>query len=172
MEVKKNNENSKNSETQICFNSFIEHWAKARIDGPMQAIARYDDVAKLLITIGGFLQTVLVAIYSFMVKELYASNTPVNVFWMKTVSVVIFLSLLLFFICAAAVCFPQPSIQAKEILKYKGNEDLTEDIERWCKNINHTINIKRRLLISATFFFIMSFLVMIALLLDLLNIRK
>jgi len=72
------NGNVDSNESHECFNSFIKHWAEARIDGPMQAIARYDDVAKLMTTIGGFLQAVLAAGYSLMVKELYASRAPIN----------------------------------------------------------------------------------------------
>lgn len=53
---------------QICLRSLKAHWAEAQIDGPLQTIARYDDVAKLLITIGGFLLAVLAAGYSQMFR--------------------------------------------------------------------------------------------------------
>ena len=54
---------------QQCLNSIIEHWAESRIDGPMEALARYDDAAKYMITIGGFLQTALIAVYTALDKQ-------------------------------------------------------------------------------------------------------
>ena len=51
---------SNNSE--VCLDTFKRHWAEAQIDGPMQTVARYDDVAKLLITIGGFTLAALAAL--------------------------------------------------------------------------------------------------------------
>ena len=90
------------SESQVCLNAFREHWAQAQIDGPMNTIARYDDVAKLLITIGGFLLAVLVQSYSAMLKE------PGTRAQMKTKSQVIFYLILIFFATAAGVCLPQP----------------------------------------------------------------
>ncbi|HYY95265.1 MAG TPA: hypothetical protein VE713_12170, partial [Pyrinomonadaceae bacterium] len=82
------------NENQQCRTSFRKHWAEAQIDGPMQAIARYDDVAKLLITIGGFLLTVLAAGYSTMLKDLRAS---ISVSLTTRISGVIFASMLMFF---------------------------------------------------------------------------
>jgi hypothetical protein len=36
---------------QQCLESIIEHWVDARIDAPIQIIAKYDEAAKQLITI-------------------------------------------------------------------------------------------------------------------------
>ncbi len=48
------NQTEETNTNQVCSNSFRKHWAEAQIDGPMHEVIRYDDVAKLLITIGGF----------------------------------------------------------------------------------------------------------------------
>ena len=152
-------------ENQQCLTSFKIHWAKAQIDGPMQTVARYDDVAKLLITIGGFLLAVLAGGYSAMVKDLRGS---INVTQTKTISLIVFVSMLIFFISAAAVCFPQPKRMAMRILELNGDEDLTKCVKVWCDDIGRIIKIKRILLGLATGFFIISFLVMILLLLNLL----
>ena len=137
----------------------------------MQAIARYDDVAKLLITIGGFLLAVLAAGYSTMLKDLRESiSVPLT----TKISVAIFASMLMFFTCAAAVCFPQPKMLALRILLNEGNED-NEDLKTvmkvWCENIDKVILIKRILLFLATYFFILSFLVMSFFLLNLLGMN-
>jgi len=115
------NENVERLNNQVCSNSFKRHWAEAQIDGPMEAIARYDDIAKLLITIGGFLLAVLAAGYSVMLKDLRGAIDLVNA---RNRSQWIFGSMLIFFVSAAAVCFPQPKMRAGEILKAETDEDL------------------------------------------------
>ena len=152
---------------QVCLNSFREHWAKSQIDAPMQAIARYDDVAKLLITIGGFLLAVLAAGYSVMLRDL---RPYMNVPHAKNTSEVVFIAMLVFFVCAAAVCFPQPKMRAAEIMTLQGDEDLKEHITDWCKSLSRVIVIKKVLLLLATLSFITSFLVMMLLLLQLLSL--
>jgi hypothetical protein len=44
------------------FEAVVQHWAKARIDGPMQVIARFDEAAKQLIATGSLLQGVFFAV--------------------------------------------------------------------------------------------------------------
>jgi hypothetical protein len=160
------NENSEPLNNQICSNSFKHHWAEAQIDGPMQAIARYDDVAKLLITIGGFLLAVLAAGYSVMLRDLRGTMDLVNA---RNRSKWIFCSMLIFFVSAAAVCFPQPKMRAGEILKAETDEDLKCHINSWCENMFRVLIIKKVLLGIATVSFILSFLVLMSLLLSLFN---
>src|SRR5437773_4925727 len=50
---------------QQSFEAIVEHWAIARIDGPVDTISRYDEAAKQLITLGGLLQGVYVAAFAF-----------------------------------------------------------------------------------------------------------
>lgn|GEM_PF-6893678 len=78
-----------------CLNSIIEHWAKARIDGPMQALARYDDAAKHLITIGGFLQGGLIAVYSVLDRQgrLFANPWQIAFVISFEISLIVFISL-------------------------------------------------------------------------------
>jgi hypothetical protein len=123
-------------ENELCRTSFKQHWAVAQIDGPMQTIARYDDVAKLLITIGGFLLAVLAGGYSAMVKDL---RPYIDLALAKRISMIVLLSMLCFFICAACVCLPQPARMAGKILALKAGEDLDKDIEDWCKDIRGSL---------------------------------
>ena len=50
---------------QATFEAVVQHWAKARIDTPMQIIAKFDDAAKQLITIGSTLQGLYIAVFTF-----------------------------------------------------------------------------------------------------------
>jgi hypothetical protein len=161
------NENAEPLNNQVCSNSFKHHWAEAQIDGPMQAIAHYDDVAKLLITIGGFLLAVLAASYSVMLKDLRGAIDLVHA---RNTSKWIFGSMLVFFVSAAAVCFPQPKMRAGEILRAENDEDLKCHINNWCTNIFRVLVIKKVLLGIATLSFIISFLVLMSLLLSLFDL--
>jgi hypothetical protein len=162
-----NTEEHPNSTTKICLDSFKQHWAQTQLDGPMQTIARYDDVAKLLITIGGFLLAVLAGSYSMMVKDL---RPYMNVATARRESAVIFFSMLLFFVATAGVCLFQPKMRASLILGIKTEVELDGQIDDWCKNVARIIHWKKALLITSTTSFIISFLVMMFMLLGLLTI--
>lgn len=154
---------------QQCLNSIIEHWAEARLDGPMQALARYDDAAKHLITIGGFLQGGLIAIYSVLDKEgrLFANRWQILFVISFELCLVVFMSL------AAWACSLQPEMQAKGIsdlltkaLKQCLTEtDLTEKVSGWCMDVENKIRRKKRLMLFAKIFYILSILTMPGLLL-------
>lgn len=45
------------------FDSLVEHWAKSRIDAPLQMIARLDDVARHVIVVAGVLEGLMVAVF-------------------------------------------------------------------------------------------------------------
>ena len=45
--------------SRASFEAIIEHWSKSRIDSAVAAIARYDEAAKQLITLGGVLLILL-----------------------------------------------------------------------------------------------------------------
>lgn len=148
---------------QVCLSSFKKHWAEAQIDGPMLAIARYDDVAKLLITIGGFLLAVLASGFTAMLRD----RENLDLSRAKTWSAVVFFLMLVFFISAAAVCFPQPKMRAWEIMELKDDQNLKEHIQDWCNDLRSVGRKKRVSLAVATLSFIASFLVMMLLLLSL-----
>lgn len=151
-----------------CITTFLEHWGKARIDGPMLAIARYDDAAKLLITIGGLLQAVLAVGYSFMLKDMDPSR---NTNLLKGISIGAFVSLLFAFALAGAACWPQPKMFAAKVLLDDNPEHLEQYVDEWCEDIGHIMNRKRFRIHCAVFFFILSSLAMIALLLNLFGSR-
>ena len=103
------NERLANDENQVCLRSFKTHWAEAQIDGPMQAVGRYDDLAKLLITIGGFVLAMIAGGYSAMLK---ASGDAINKSHAMSTTVIILGSMLAFFVSAAMVCVWQPKPRA------------------------------------------------------------
>jgi hypothetical protein len=143
--------------TQRCLTSIIEHWVKARIDGPMQALARYDDAAKQLITIGGFLQGGLIAVYSALGRQ---QGSLMNRWQMG--------GLLSFEICligflsfSAWSCSLQPEMQAKRIsslLKQALEQCISEtylvgEVEAWCWDVESKVKSKKfRMAVSKTLF--------------------
>lgn len=129
----------------------------------MQTIARYDDVAKLLITIGGFLLAVLANGYSAMLRDRATIDTTT----IKTRSYWVFGLMLLFFVAAALVCYFQPKMRAFEIMKRRDDEDLTQEITGWCTNLQRVLIVKRLLLCLAMISFIGSFVLLMSLLLSL-----
>jgi hypothetical protein len=148
---------------KVCLNSFKKHWAEAQIDGPMQTIARYDDVAKLLITIGGFLLAVLANGYSAMLRD----RATIDTTRIKATSYWVFGLMLLFFVAAALVCYFQPRMRAFEIMKRRDDEDLTQEITAWCVDLRRVLTVKRLLLYLAMISFIGSFVLLMSLLLSL-----
>jgi hypothetical protein len=159
------------AENKQCFNTLMEHWAKARIDGPMQAVARFDDAAKQLVTIGGLMQGLLVAAYSLMDKQPGILTQPRG---LQPVLVWSFLAfLILFFVCAAGVCWSQPKMDAVEIHDFLlktltqcfTEEDLSGIVGSWCIDIDKIRKRKRRWLTGASIFFMLSSVMMVVLLL-------
>ena len=47
------------------FRALLQHWAIARIDTPLDVIARFDEAAKQLIAVGGIIQAAYVAGFLF-----------------------------------------------------------------------------------------------------------
>ena len=146
---------------QVCLNTFKQHWAEAQIDGPMHIVARYDDVAKLLITIGGFLLGVMASSYSTMLRD----RSMIDMAQAKAKANPVFYLMLIFFLASASVCFYQPKMRAWEILTIGNDKDLEEHMRLWCTNLRRTVLWKRVCLGIATLAFIASFLTMISLLL-------
>ncbi|HEV2828141.1 MAG TPA: hypothetical protein VGW76_11120 [Pyrinomonadaceae bacterium] len=155
-------------EKHVCLNSLKVSWAQAQIEAPMHAVARYDDVAKLLITIGGFVLAVLAGAYSAMLKDLQG----VDLSQAKSASRWILISMLVFFVSAAAVCYRQPKMWVKQIIRAENDDALENSIDRWCDNINGVVLTKKILLIIATVAFVISFLVMMWLLMTLLGLPR
>lgn len=154
---------------QKCIESIIEHWVNARIDGPMQSLARYDDAAKQLITIGSVLQGGLIAVFSVLAKH-GVSLTRVQGF-----GVVVFeLSLFTFLLAAAWACSLQPEMEATnvaQLLKKALQErlvenDLIDEVRTWCSDVEKKIKYKKRLMLTAKGSFIVCTITMNLLLLS------
>lgn len=154
-------------ESNHCFNTIVEHWVTARIDGPMQAVARYDDASKQLATVGGIIPGLLGIAYSLMPKGTPAAGLPVAI-WL-------FLgSFLLFFVCLAVVCNIQlkmkaPQISALLLSAIRGcvsEVELTSHVHEWCVEIDRILTTKKRWLTFASGFFIFCIILMMYLLLS------
>lgn len=144
---------SKHNENQVCIRSFKTHWAEAQIDSPMQMVARFDDISKLLITIGGFVLGALAT----MLREVHHNRVA------PVLAVLFFI--FLFFLFAILVCYFQPAMRAKEILKAKDDADLLLYIDEWCDDLQIVIKRKRMLLYASVACFVLSILTIMGLLL-------
>ena len=138
---------------RVCLNSFRKHWAEAQIDGPMQTVARYDDVSKLLITIGGF----VLGTMATMLRE--RQDYPMYLV------VAVFCLIALFFLFAVLVCYFQPKMIARDILRMADDAALSRHIDAWCDDLHRVIAKKRTLLHVTMFCFVASFLTIMSLLL-------
>jgi hypothetical protein len=157
-------------ESKQCFKALMEHWAKARIDGPMQAVARYDDASKQLVTIGSLMQGLLVAAYSLMGKQQGIGTST----WQLVLIVSFMIFLILFFVCAAGVCWTQPKMDASEVhgfLLRTLNDCFTEKdlggvVRNWCVDIDGIRRRKRRWLTLESIFFMLCSVTMTGLLMS------
>lgn len=141
-----------------CYQTLVEHWAKARIDGPVQAVARYDDAAKQLITIGGFLQAGIIAAYAALGERPGFSMTG----WQVGV-LVAFEATLLFFVSASAwVCNLQPELKVKPVSKLLSelikcpdkDKIINEAMCQWCGEFTESVERKQRWMLAAKISFV------------------
>lgn len=152
------------------FEAILQHWASARIDGPMQVIARFDAAAKQLITIGGLLQGLFFAVVALggVKDHLPFSLWVVPLFFVPLVALVF---------CAAKVICTVP-VQMEAIDTYKlmkrasdppgvPDDDLQEAIQRWCLTVDKIALLKHRWLFAANILFLVSSVLTLFLLLPL-----
>jgi hypothetical protein len=142
-----------------CYAALVEHWAKARIEGPVQVVTRLDDAVKLLITLGGLFPVILAAAYA-SIKQ---SSLPAEG-WLWQPRTLLFGAFLLFFlgfvICLMRACKWQlrnklrgPSqTETREVcLLVKdavhgrlGPDGITDAVTHWTEAIDKLIQYKHK----------------------------
>jgi hypothetical protein len=138
------------------FEAVLQHWGKARIDTPLQLMARFDDAAKQLIAIGGTLQGLLIAVFAF------SNAAPRIPIW--GIPIIVFVLLAFTFCAARVICTLPPSAEAigtYELFKDVGtsgvsSEKLTAAVDTWCKAIDKIAFKKHRWLLAANICFLAS----------------
>ena len=122
----------KRKETTTILTTVVEHWAKSRIDSPLQVIARYDDAAKQIITVTGLIWGILIAAAKI-------TDRPLTPFSLLAAA-----SLLSAIVLAAwVVILPTRYMGAHEIyrdLRCARTDQMMEEtveqrIERWCQDV-------------------------------------
>jgi len=124
----------------------IEHWAKARIDSPLQLISRLDDAGKQVITVAGLLQGALIAVSKFGDKPL----TP----WALGASVALLTTIVL---AAIVLCLPPHDMWAHQLYRDLRCAQDDHDLERqldgrfkdWCTEVSNAAKRKRYVLTGA-----------------------
>lgn len=132
----------------------VQHWAKTRIDGPLDAMARFDEAARQLIIIGGVMQTVVFAVLGL--SEMKA-RIPVAL-----VPIALFPLLLLVIFAAKVICTVPMKMEAIDtyLLALKLGDapglpehELTDAVRRWCLQVDDIIRRKHRWLLCANIAF-------------------
>jgi len=149
------------------FDAVVQHWAKARIDGPMQVIARFDDAAKQLIATGGLLQGLFFAVVAL---GKWKNDFPFSMWFV----VAFFLPLLAMVFCAAKVICTVPlkmeAIDTYLLMQRAGSpsgvngEELTDAMRRWCFTVDRIALVKHRWLLAANLLFLASSVLTLSLL--------
>lgn len=161
--------------SEASFEAIIEHWSKSRIDSAVSAIARYDEAAKQLITLGGILQGVYFAVFAFG-----KLNENLSVLW----SLPLFIPVVLVIFCAAqCVCRFHLRMEAMSAynLMLRGRkegldiDELSNAMDNWCQHIDSVAEGKRRWLHAANSLFVLAmvfaFIALIVLLQSTWNVR-
>ena len=146
-------------ESKQSFEVILQHWAKARIDGPMQVIARFDEASKQLIATGGLLQGLFFAVVAL---GKWKNDFPFPL-WLIPL---FFLPLLALVFCAAkVVCTVPLQMEAMDtylLMKRAGDpsgvddQELTQAMHRWCSSIDRIALVKHRWLFAANWLFLVS----------------
>jgi hypothetical protein len=141
-------------ETKRTFDAVIDHWAKSRLDVPMQVIARFDDAAKQLIMIGSVLQGLYMAVFGF------GNLKQVIPIWL--IALLFVPLVLLIFFAAQAICvvpLKKEAFDTYSLFKSRSeisDEDLTLAVNNWCKTIDGFADAKHRWLWWAKLFLVLN----------------
>jgi hypothetical protein len=146
-----------NFKSRDCYSSILEHWAKARIETPLNISARFDEAAKQLITIGGILQGLLIAVFAF--GTLQPRITGIGIF------LIVFLLVAFIFCSARVICTVPRDMEALSTYKLfrtiaepgAVDEELISAVKKWCVQVEILVKKKHRWLTAANVLFIVSF---------------
>jgi len=145
------------------FRALLQHWAIARIDTPLDVIARFDEAAKQLIAVGGIIQAAYVAGFVF-------GGFKEKLEWWGIVS--LFVPLISMCFCAAKVICLVPkkthALSTYELFKQmrSGIEEAEVDsaMNEWRKDIDSLAKKKRRWLHAANLSFWFAFAITLGIL--------
>lgn len=134
----------------------LQHWAKARIDGPLDMIARFDEAAKQLISVGGIIQAAYVAGFAFGNLKGALPNWAVFL---------LFGPLILMIFCAARViCLLPKKLEAFTTYELFKNmrfgipdAEIDSAMKNWCLGVDSLAKKKRRWLHAANLSFVSAF---------------
>ena len=143
------------------FQALLQHWAIARIDTPLDVIARFDEAAKQLIVVGGIIQAAYVTGFAFGKLAL-----P----WWEIVP--LFVPLISMIFCAAKVICLVPekthAFSTYELFKQMRSSieeaEVDSAMDEWCKDIDSLAKKKRLWLHAANLSFVFAFAITLGIL--------
>lgn len=125
------------------FDSVVEHWAKARIDTPLQMTGRLDEIARQIIAIAGVLQGLIITLAK--VEEGRPGFLMVVFSGLASVCFIAAISL-----SARAIHHQSNQLQAGPVFQMLRNadsgavlEDLNRQIACWCSDAENIARAKR-----------------------------
>jgi hypothetical protein len=124
----------------------IEHWARSRIDTPLNLIGRYDEGARQVIALTAALQGANVAILSFGDVSSAAPS------WTKWFVVLVLVPAMFF--ALRCICTVSPEMEAMNAYKLMEAvttgtatpSDVRMALHEWCTQVDRLVSTKRRLL--------------------------
>jgi len=138
--------------TQSALNTIVEHWAKARIETPLQVTSRLDDSAKYILGVAGVLQGILIAVVKL--EPEVRNNIP----QLSGYSIGALLFLILTALLAAISLFVQSSELATlpvydlfrtSTADRQTMDELDKAVKRWCESNDRVLRSKRILLTAS-----------------------
>lgn len=142
------------SPDETTFKVLVEHWGKARVEVPLQLVARFDEAGKQLVTIGSTLQTLYIALFITSTRTMSQISATTEV----AISICLWLVIVL---AGLAVCSVQVDANAIKTFKLFGGvggddkgcgsarDQLWHELDKWCKGARRTVWLKRGLLTLA-----------------------
>lgn len=148
------------------FESVLQHWAVARIDGPMKVTERFDEAAKQLIVVGGLMQGLFFAVVALKNPGSQAPLWIVSLFFLPLIALV--------FCAAKVICIVPLKMEAintytlmRRAMDGVPDRELTAAVEEWCREIDRIAKEKHAWLFKANMLFLLSSVLAVGVLLPL-----
>lgn len=162
-----------NGLSHTCYSAIVDNWAKARIDGPMKVIERYDDTAKILVTLGGFSPALLAALYGILSPKEATPGISLSG-WVITFLIISLFCFGGFFFSVIMACRRQvmmvtkdetPECSLPNLIEQAATtglsaNDMKNAVGEWCKEIDGLIKYKHNYVQAASIFLVISLLML------------
>ena len=145
------------------FEALLKHWATARIDSPLDVIARFDEAAKQLIAVGGIIQAAYIAGFAFGSLKGALPTWGVIALFAPLISMI--------FCAAKVICLVPKKLEAlstyelfKQMQSGIQEADVDVAMNEWCRDVDSLAKKKRLWLHAANLSFVFAFAITLGIL--------